>query len=824
MPIALRRIGGGALLLAAWAGVWLSGLTPAGVAAEKPASIRVVMDDNYPPFVFRGGDGRLQGILIDQWDLWEEKTGIKVDCIGMVWFMALKKMEAGDYDVIDTIFRTEKREKNLVFTKPYATLDVPVFHHRKLPGITGLDALKTIPVAAKQGDTGLDLLKEKGFTNLVVFHSYEDIILAAANEKVVAFVMDKPPALYFLNKHRLAEQFKMLSPLGSGQFHRAVKKGREDLLKTVEEGFASISPRAYAALERKWSGGPALKAEYLWYAGAGLALVLAGVAGLLAWNRSLRRAVAEQTARLQAEVTLSRERERALLESEEKFRLFIEHFPGMVFIKDSSFQTVLLSKSFEKFLGRPHAEMIGRTNRDLFPAELAEQFDRDDREALALSYGQHAEFEETFGERVYLTYKFPVAHRSQKMIGGFTIDITERKRGDAERRKLEAQIQHTQKLESLGVLAGGIAHDFNNLLTVILGNIDLAQASLPPSAPARRSLTEATNASRRAADLCRQMLAYAGKGRVATELLDLNQLLRDMVSMIEISISKSATLRWQLTPTLPPVSADRSQIHQIVMNLLINASEAMGGQAGTITLATGDAHCTREELADPWQHDPLPEGRYVFIEVADTGCGMAPETLTRIFDPFFSTKFTGRGLGLAAVQGIVRTHQGVVTVRSQPARGTTFRILLPAANGHVPATTRDPGPGQPWRGRGTVLLVDDEDGVREVARQMLQRFGYEVLTAAHGLEALDVFRVNPDRISLVLLDLTMPRMDGETTLRELLRIRRDVRVVLSSGYDGHDVIERLGREGMAGFVQKPYSHENLAAVLQQATRVAMGTG
>ena len=488
MSIALRGFGVGALLLAAWSGAWLSGWAPASAAAEKPTSIRVVMDDNYPPFVFRGGDGRLQGTLIDQWDLWEEKTGIKVDCVGMVWFMALKKMEAGDYDVIDTIFRTEKREKTLVFSKPYATLDVPVFYHRKIPGITSLEMLKTIPVAGKHGDTGFDLLKEKGCTNTVEFRSYEDIVLAAAAGKVVAFVMDKPPALYFLNKHCLADQFKMLPPLGSGQFHRAVKKGREDLLKTVEEGFARISLREQTTLEQKWSGASAFKAEYFWYAGAvtGVALVL--LAGLLVWNRTLRRAVREQTARLEAEVALGRERERALQESEEKFRLFIEHFPGMVFIKDKSFQTVLLSKTFEKFLGRPHAEMIGRTNQELFPADLAKQFDRDDRAALALPYGEHAEFEEAFGGRTYLTYKFPVAHKSQKMIGGFSIDITERKQGDVERRQLEAQIQHTQKLESLGVLAGGIAHDFNNLLTVILGNIDLAQTSLPPAAPARRGL------------------------------------------------------------------------------------------------------------------------------------------------------------------------------------------------------------------------------------------------------------------------------------------------------------------------------------------------
>ena len=810
MALVKKGIVDGVLLLVA-----LAAILATAQAAEQSASIRVVMDDNYPPYTFRGEDGKLQGILVDQWELWQQKTGIKVDYQGMVWFMAQKKMESGEFDVIDTIFLTEKRAKTMAFSKPYVTLEVPIFFNQKLGAISNPEALRPYAVGVKRGDAAVDLLKEKGFTNAVEFRSYEEIISAAAAEKIEAFVMDKPPALYYLDLHGLRDQFRMLPPLTHGQFHRAVKKGREELLKTVEDGFTRISAREYQRIERRWTNVRLLKPVYFYYVGVGLSLALAMVVGLLVWNRTLRQAVRIQTARLEQEVVLSRERELALQESEEKFLRFMEQFPGLVFIKDGSLRTVMLSKMFETFLGRPLSEMLGKTNNDLFPAEAAEKFNRDDRAALALAHGEHLVVEEPYGDHTYLTYKFPVTHKGQKMIGGFTLDITERKQGEAQRRKLEAQMQHTQKLESLGVLAGGIAHDFNNILTAILGNIDLARSDLPSSHPSRESLGEAAKASRRAAELCRQMLAYAGKGRFVSEVLDLNQLLRDMVHMIEVSISKSVSLQWNLAASLPPVSADPSQLRQVVMNLLINASEAFSGQKGLITLATGALDCTRADLADQWLHDPLPEGRYIFFEVADTGCGMDQQTLARIFDPFFSTKFTGRGLGLAAVLGIVHAHRGAIKVHSESGRGTTFRVFLPAASGS-PTLTRDAAETTPgWRASGTVLLVDDEEGIRVLARRMLERFGFHVLTAANGVEALEVFRANSEKVTVVLLDLTMPQMDGETTLRELLRLRHDVRVVLSSGYDENDVTQRLGGQGMAGFVQKPYTKENLAAVLKQ---------
>jgi PAS domain S-box-containing protein len=397
---------------------------------------------------------------------------------------------------------------------------------------------------------------------------------------------------------------------------------------------------------------------------------------------------------------------------------------------------------------------------------------------------------------------------------GILLDITDQKRIEENQRRLEEQMRHVQKLESLGVLAGGIAHDFNNLLMAILGNTDLAMLQTPPESPARGNLEEIVRAAHQAADLCRQMLAYSGKGRFVIERLDLSAVVQEMAHMLQVSISKKAILRYDFPARLPAVEADATQLRQVVMNLITNASEALGDRSGVISVTTGTQVCDRTSLAGSVLGAEGAEGLYAFLEVSDTGCGMAPETVSRIFDPFFSTKFTGRGLGLAAVLGIVHGHQGVLKVQSAPGRGSTFRILFPVVAGEV----RPPEPSESadgWHGSGTVLLVDDEAMIRSTTVKMLAHLGFQTLTARDGQEALDIFRANPDAVTCVLLDLTMPRMNGEEAFHELRRIRPDLRVILSSGYNQQDVTQRFAGRGPAGFIQKPYTVAQLQQVLQE---------
>ncbi|NTW65020.1 MAG: response regulator [Nitrospirae bacterium] len=395
-------------------------------------------------------------------------------------------------------------------------------------------------------------------------------------------------------------------------------------------------------------------------------------------------------------------------------------------------------------------------------------------------------------------------------------EITERKRAEEERFELERRLQQAQKLESLGVLAGGIAHDFNNLLMAILGHAELALDNLSPTAPARDNLQQIQKASIRAADLCRQMLAYSGKGQVVVKRVDLRKLVEEITYLLKTSISKKAVLNLNLQADLPAIEADASQIRQIVMNLIINASEAIGENSGVITVSTGVIDCSDDFLQESCVENDLASGLYVYLEVADTGCGMDAETQRRIFEPFFTTKFTGRGLGLSAVLGIMRAHKGTLSLQSEPGRGSTFKAIFPAVPAPQEEEQRTIASGDaPWRGRGTVLLVDDEEIVRTACGKMLESLGYSVITAVDGREALDIYRERSDTIDLVLLDMTMPHMDGMETSRELRRHDPKARVIISSGYTVQDIESRFAGTGLDGFIQKPFTVKGLQAELDR---------
>lgn len=379
---------------------------------------------------------------------------------------------------------------------------------------------------------------------------------------------------------------------------------------------------------------------------------------------------------------------------------------------------------------------------------------------------------------------------------------------------LSPQAQQAQKLESLGSLAGGIAHDFNNLLCGILGGVELAMDELDAEHPARGALAIVQRTAREATELCRQLLAYSGRGRFVLEPVDLSELIGSVQKLLAVTARKNVNLRMELAQGLPAVIGDASQLCHVVINLVANASEAIGAAAGTVTVCTGRMTCDDAYLRTTYLDDVLRPGEYVFVEVADNGCGMDPSTRERIFDPFFSTKFVGRGLGLAAVQGIVRSHAGAIKVYSEVGSGTTIKVLFPASV--EAATERRPAPAVPgWRGQGLVLLVDDEPVVRAVGTRILERLGFEVVTAVDGLEALDVFERVRDRVVLVILDMTMPNLGGVATFRELRARDPGVRVVLTSGYNEQEATSHFNGKGLAAFVQKPFQLESLRSTLER---------
>ncbi len=393
-------------------------------------------------------------------------------------------------------------------------------------------------------------------------------------------------------------------------------------------------------------------------------------------------------------------------------------------------------------------------------------------------------------------------------------DITAQKRAGQELLAVERRLQETQKLESLGVLAGGIAHDFNNLLTGILGNASLVRLDLPRGyAGVRSALDNLEQATVRAADLCKQMLAYAGKGRFVIQPLSLSQLVREAATLLEVSLGRKARLQLQLADGLPAFQGDATQVSQILMNLVLNAAEALDEKGGVITVRTALVQVTREVLEKIKFHERVEEGRYVVVEVSDKGCGMDAVTQAKIFDPFFTTKFTGRGLGLAAVLGIVRGHKGAIQVESERGRGTTFKVYFPALGKLVTPSAPLVQANMRETCSGTILVVDDEEIVCQVAGRILQGAGYEVVVAKNGEEGVGLFRATPERFAAVLLDLTMPHLDGEEAFRLMKEIKPDVRVLLMSGFSEQDTVNRFVGRGLAGFLQKPFTAEKLRAKL-----------
>ncbi len=413
----------------------------------------------------------------------------------------------------------------------------------------------------------------------------------------------------------------------------------------------------------------------------------------------------------------------------------------------------------------------------------------------------------------------PIQYEGELAVMSVFLDVTEHKRAEQAKEKMQRQLEHTQRLESLGVLAGGIAHDFNNLLAVILGHAGMAvgKAGKDPVAVSRH-LEKVIQSSENAAALCKQMLAYSGKGHFVIEAIDVSRLLRGMTELLEVSIEKNVTISYQMPEQLPLLEADVAQLQQVIMNLVINASEAIGFQGGKIDVCAGVMDVDADYL-DHCFYDTTEPGSFVYIEIRDTGCGMDAATMEKIFDPFFTTKFAGRGLGMSAMLGIVRGHHGAIHIDSTVGEGSVIRVLFPSLGRYAEDEIKTPlHTVKQHEFHGLVLVVDDEAPVMEMAVVMLEELGFQVLAAVNGKEAVEQYRKQINQgntIAFVLLDLTMPVMNGEQTLSALCQINPDVAVIISSGYAEDEVRDRFSGQKLAGFIQKPYMPEMLEKAVSQ---------
>jgi len=512
-----------------------------------------------------------------------------------------------------------------------------------------------------------------------------------------------------------------------------------------------------------------------------------------------------------------------LQESEERYRILAESTLDMIVELDDDAQIRFVSSSCEAVLGYTPEMLIGRSG---FTIVHPDDIERNIDSFIGATKGEGAIEGEPYRARhVDGSWRWlqgvGVSYRradGELRVLSVTHDITQRIEREAQQRELEETLRRVQKLESLGVMAGGIAHDFNNLLTPILGNASLALLDLPTNSPVRIQIERIRGAALRAAALTNQMLAYAGAEPVAVEPVDLSRVVRELTQLLESSISGQTTVTYALANDLPAIEADDTQVGQVVMNLLSNAVESVEEGTGRILIETGTLLVDETTKLQTAFGDELERGTYVFLAVTDNGCGIDDEIRSRIFDPFFTTKFTGRGLGLAAVMGIVRGHGGVIEIESEVGRGSRFRVLFRCAADQSDELggEQTADPGLEWRGSGAVLVVDDDESVRELIDMGLRRVGFDVLQAADGREGVAVFERHRDEIRAVFLDRTMPDVSGEEAFEAIRRIDPDARVVLVSGYSEKQAAERFANRGLVGFLQKPFRLEALIKKLRDA--------
>ncbi|MBI5866256.1 MAG: PAS domain S-box protein, partial [Planctomycetes bacterium] len=508
------------------------------------------------------------------------------------------------------------------------------------------------------------------------------------------------------------------------------------------------------------------------------------------------------------DVTERRHSDQALIRLTRQKKLILNSAAEGIVGFDANGEVSFVNAAAGRMLGRLPGEMIGRSAQTFLSGQ-------DGIDALArgeIAESREGVFMRADGAELPVEFGSTPMHEGGKFVGAVLVfsDISARRRVEQERRKLEAQVSQSQRLESLGLLAGGIAHDFNNILVGVLGNACLAQEEVGEDSPVRPRLQRIVNAGQRASRLVHQILAYAGQARPDLQSVALNDQVREVLEFMRPSLPERVSLKTCFEPELPPVHADEGQLEQVLTNLLLNAVEAVGDKAGRVTVSTHSVTLTREAAVRDFAGQEIEPGPFVGLEVTDSGCGMTPEVLARIFDPFFSGKKRGRGLGLAVIRGIVRSHGGGIQVASAPNKGTRFEILLPQCQARDVQETLDrtPAPASS-AGRRTILVIDDESDVCEVVSAVLEPRGTVVLTTQSGREGIELFRAHSQEIDVVLLDVTMPEMSGIEVLVELRKIRPDVRVVLSSGYVQADLASDEIARTATGFLHKPYTIDGL---------------
>lgn len=774
----------------------------------------VGINPQFPPYEYLNAMGEPEGYDVEMVQAVARVMGLRVRFQAASVEQLREGLKTRRLRVMAALLKTEERQQYADFSQPLLKIHYSIFVREGGPTPGDVDALKGRRVLVERGSMIHEHLQKLGFQEELqpVASGPEALRFLAAGTGDAA-VVTHLQGLTVLRSAGIRNVQAVGAPVLTRELCMASAKGEEDLLAKLDTGLAILNRTGESKqIYHRWFGevdpGKFNLRQLLWGALLVLGPILAILVGFLLWNRSLRCQVQERTKELTRTLRELRRSQGNLVDA--------QRLAGMGSLEaDPVNREAYWSDELYRILGYEPGSVppiLETILERVHPDDRARVREATDR---VFQSGEPAEIEHRIrlgdgSERVLHTHlKLLVSdgNAAPRLIGT-SQDITERRRE-------EESLRQTQRLEGLGLLAGGIAHDFNNLLAGIQGNLNLAQGSLPGGHPAHAYLKISEETIQRAANLARQMLAYSGRGAFLVRSIQLNALVREMTELLQVTLSKNVEIHFDLDPELPCVEADENQLQQVVMNLVTNAAEALGEQKGTITLTTRRETLDASSIRQIGLAQSLVEGPYVVLEVVDTGCGMDEATLARIFEPFFTTKFSGRGLGLSAILGILKGHGAGVRLQSAPGRGTSFRIYFPATLQEAPAAAMVSG--LPLTASlGTVLLAEDDATVREATKELLESYGCSVVEAADGEEALALFRRMEHRITLVILDITMPRMDGREVLRQIQALSPAVRVILTSGYHEQDVVREKDAGRIVGFLPKPYRFHQLEALLNKA--------
>jgi PAS domain S-box-containing protein len=757
-------------------------------------------EQDYPPFSTGMTDAYASGFTVELWKAVADEAGLSYTIRVNPFKDVLQNFKDGKTDVLINLARSEERDQFADFTVPHVIVHGAVFTRKGESSIRNEDDLVGKSVIVLNADLAHDYALTKGWGHHIVL---ADTVAAGfrllASGKHDAILIGKLPGMQTVLELGLSNIKVLKFKVGFAQkFAFAVHEGQPELLAKINDGLAIIKANGtYDLLYQKWFGIYEAKdvgfQDLLKYI-IPIILFFLGVEGYFLYQRHVERK--EFTAKLQ----------------------FITNQPSVFLAQfDRNKNYTFVNESYAKLFGCKPVDVIGKHAREIL-GEEGFDFACPNMD-IALS-GQDVVYDLTLSTTLERSATFtahysPEYDKANNVVGFIAAitDITERKQAEEEKLELQLQLQHSQKQDSLGQLSGGIAHNFNNILAIIIGYCDLTKRNFET---ANKNIPIIEKAAERAAELCRQMMAYAGKDKLSLTKLNIATQVDETIIMMKSSLPQNAVIKFNLSASIPMIEGDVSQLNQLVINLIINASEAIGTAQGEVNVSLDRIEIIAGKAFKDFDDNPIPPGEYVCLEVTDSGCGMDEATQSRIFEPFFTTKFTGRGLGMSAVLGIIKSHGGVLQLFSQPSQGTTLKVFLPALLNEPTGDENQSSStaSESWQGSGTILLVEDEDEVRFITKELLKMFGFTVLEAVNGKEALEMYQKNAAEIMLVFTDIGMPVMDGYDLVEKLKNLKPELPIIISSGFGDAEVNARIGSDNIAGIISKPYKADKLREVLK----------